>query len=228
MFKTRRIKVGYPPSMFRAICRYWDKAGTKGGGTYTVGTKIGMDLDGKFWVLDVVRVQLDSFERERLIEQIADIDGMECIIGIEQEPGSGGKESAEHSATSLAGYRVRIIKVDAQTGGKIQRADPWSVQMNAGNVYLPADQRMADGSDGWDGWGKEWVEEHRFFPFSKYKDQVDSASGAFSLCHKRKVRVGAIDPSTAYVGNTVLEQVKALRRGRYKEKKVRAFLTDRA
>lgn len=235
MFKTKRLKVGQVPNQFRTLVRYWDKAGTLGGGTYTVGTKIGQDMQGKFWVLNVVRVQLDSFEREKLIEEVAEADGPQVQIGIEQEPGSGGKESAEASVRNLAGFKVRIIKVDATTGGKVERADPWSVQMNAGNVYLPEDMKNVNagqGSDEWQGWAKEWVEEHRYFPYSKYKDQVDSASGAFSLCHKKRIRVGGLDPSYQYSQNsytpTQMDRIRRLRKGQYRNTKARAISLGRA
>jgi predicted phage terminase large subunit-like protein len=191
MFKTRRLKVGIPPRHFVAICRFWDKAGTADGGAYTVGTLVGMDTEGRFWVLDVIRFRKDSFEREREICRAAMMDGTHVIVGVEQEPGSGGKESAENTARRLAGYKVRIIKVDKSTGGKLERADPWSVQMNAGNVYLPV--HMWDGnSSKWMDWAEDWVEEHKFFPHGKYKDQVDSSAMAFSLVNRRRVRVGGM------------------------------------
>lgn len=176
MFKTDRVKALVPPTRFMKVVRYWDKAGTQGGGAFTVGTKIGKDLTGRFWVLDVRRVQLDSFEREKLIKEIAHSDGHDVEVIVEQEPGSGGKESAEATARNLPGYVVRLDKVSASTGGKVNRADPWSTQMNAGNVYVP------EGVD----WLAIWKNEHKFFPNSKYKDQVDSASGAFAYVHRRK------------------------------------------
>ena len=58
-------------------------------------------------------------------------------MGVEQEPGSGGKESAEATLRRLQGFRVRLVKVDATTGGKEKRADPVSYQVNGGNLHLP-------------------------------------------------------------------------------------------
>jgi predicted phage terminase large subunit-like protein len=191
MFKVKRLKTGIPPKTFQKLVRFWDKAGTFDAGAWTCGTKIGMDNEGRFWVLDVIRVRLDSFERERLIRRTAQQDGYTCLIGVEQEPGSGGKESAENTAArTLRFFRVKVVKVDKTTGGKVERADPWSVQMNAGNVYLPLEMKNGDH---WTEWAEEWVEEHRFFPHSRYKDQVDSASLAFSLCNEPMVRIGGID-----------------------------------
>jgi predicted phage terminase large subunit-like protein len=180
MFKVERIRIDDAPAdtNIKRRVRFWDKAGTAGGGAYTVGTLLGVDSDDRYWVLDVVRGQWDSSEREKVIQQTAEADGKTTIIGLEQEPGSGGKESAEATVRRLAGFRVRI---DRPTGDKALRADPFSSQVNSNNVFL----KRAD-------WNSDYLEELRFFPASTYKDQVDASSGAFNiLCSKRK-RVGAL------------------------------------
>lgn len=187
MFKTARLKTGSTPSRWQTLVRFWDKAGTADGGNWTVGTLMGLDLVGRFWILDVVRFRLDSFERERVIERTARKDGYVVRIGVEQEGGSGGKESAENTVRRLAGFKVQVIKVDKSLGNKKERADPFSTQMNAGNVYLP--EEMIQGKT-WQGWAHEWVEEHKYFPHSRNKDQVDSAALAFSMCYRKKIRVG--------------------------------------
>jgi predicted phage terminase large subunit-like protein len=87
------------------------------------------------------------------------------VVYHEQEPGSGGKESAEATIRNLAGF---VSMADRPVGDKVYRADPYSVQVNNGNVYV---LRAA--------WTDDFIEEHRFYPFSTYKDQVDAASGAF-------------------------------------------------
>src|SRR5690625_3314718 len=87
------IVKGYP--RFTQIVRYWDKAGTKGGGAYTAGVLMGKGVDGYFYILDVVREQFSATEREKLIRQTAELDTNYVTVWVEQEPGSGGKESAE-------------------------------------------------------------------------------------------------------------------------------------
>jgi predicted phage terminase large subunit-like protein len=164
-----------PPLMNEV--RYWDKAGSKGRGCFTVGLKMGRDVDGHFWVTDIVRGQWDSAARERIIVNTAEKDGLRVVQVVEQEPGSGGKESAEATVGRLAGYRIRV---DRPVGSKDERADPYSVQVNAGNVRLLKAP-----------WNRDYVEELRFFPHSKYKDQVDGSSGAFAFVSKAKRRVGA-------------------------------------
>lgn len=188
MFKVDRIKVKQRhqvpgPNKWKRTVRYWDKAATADGGAYSVGVKMAEDTDGRFWILDVQRRQLDSYEREELIRDMAESDGFATMVGLEQEGGGGGKESAEHTATrTLRGYRVRIHKVGKADGSKVQRADAFSVQCNKGNLYL------VEGD-----WNKEYVDELRFFPFSKFKDQVDASTGAYFMLTGRRVVVGGID-----------------------------------
>lgn len=181
MFRVTEFGLHHsPPPRLRRIVRYWDKAGTRGGGAYTVGVKMGVDVDGGFWVLDVVRGQWEASTREKVIRQTAEMDGRGVIVYIEQEPGSGGKESAQGTIRKLAGF---IVRADRPKGRKEDRADPYAVQVNGGNVNLV---RGA--------WNIAYVEELRYFGYSegqtlhRYKDQVDASSGAFAMLtiHKRK------------------------------------------
>lgn len=153
--------------------RYWDKAGTHLGGAYTVGVKMALLKNKTYVVLDVVRGQWEAGEREKIIKSVADLDGRDVSIIVEQEPGSGGKESAEATIRNLAGYRCYA---DRPTGDKIMRADTFAVQLNAGNVSM----LRAD-------WNAEYKRELEYFPYSKYKDQVDATSGAFNMLVKMGV-----------------------------------------
>lgn len=156
--------------------RYWDKAATEGDGAWTVGFLMGKDEDQRFWILDVLRGRWDSAKREGLIKSTAQVDGGVVVIGIEQEPGSAGKDSAQMTTANLAGFRVIV---DRPTGNKEDRADPWSTQVNAGNVY------MVKGI-----WNRPLLDEMGLFPNSKFKDQVDAGSGAFKLLTLPTLRVG--------------------------------------
>lgn len=153
--------------------RFWDKAGTKDAGAYTVGVKMHLLKNGKWIVSDVKRGQWASHEREAIIKATAEADGTLCKIYHEQEPGSGGKESAEATIRNLSGFSSYA---DKPIGDKIYRADPYSVQVNQGNVLLLRGD-----------WNYAFIEEHRFFPFSTYKDQVDASAGAFSKLSRRKI-----------------------------------------
>lgn len=190
MFKTHRIEIDVPPPLsskqWVGLCRGWDKAGTKDGGAFTVGFLMGRwrpagsPSDGsedEWWILDIERVQFDSGEREKLIKNTADRDGKRVIIGVEQEPGSGGKESAQRTAKRLVGYRVKIIPA---IGSKEERADEWSTLVNQGCF------RMREAP-----WNGPLLEEMKYFPHSKYKDQEDAGSIAFIVLSEPVKIVGA-------------------------------------
>lgn len=156
--------------------RYWDKAGTQDGGAYTVGVRMSKLKDGTFVVEDVKRGQWGTNEREEIIKETAKADGKDCRIYVEQEPGSGGKESVQSTIRNLAGWSAYA---DRPTGDKVYRADPFSVQVNEGNVT------MVQGR-----WNADYLDELENFPYSTYKDQVDASSGAFGmLTSRRKVIV---------------------------------------
>lgn len=149
--------------------RYWDKAGTTDAGAYTAGVLMTW-ANGVFYVEDVVRGQWSAHQREQVIKQTAQLDaqryGNRVYIWLEQEPGSGGKESAENTVRNLAGYPVFAEPVH---GDKALRAEPFAAQAEAGNVRL----READ-------WNTAYLNELTSFPNGKYKDQVDASSGAFN------------------------------------------------
>lgn len=182
MFQTDKIKIGVPQVKFKRTVRFWDKAGTLGGrGAFTAGIKMAEDEEGRFWILHAERVRLDSARREALILRTAQMDTSAVDIGVEQEPGSGGKESAERTVRMLAGFRVRIDKPSGSVSSKELRADPYSVQVNNGNVS------MVEGD-----WNGAYLEELKFFPNSRYKDQVDGSSGAFNQLTSGNLLLGAV------------------------------------
>lgn len=154
--------------------RYWDKANTVDtSAAYTVGVRMSLLADGRWVIEDVKRGRWSTHERERIIRETAIADSMRVTIWMEQEPGSGGKESAEGTIRNLAGWSVYS---ERPTGDKAYRADPYSVQVNNGNVSILNAM-----------WNRDFIEEHRFFPFSTYKDQVDAASGAFNKLVQKKL-----------------------------------------
>ena len=177
MFKWERIAVEKSaPTKFTRIIRYWDKAATEGGGCYTAGVKLGLEKDGRIWILHVKRGQWDSARREAIIKQTTELDGLECIVGIEQEGGSGGLDSARATVRNLRGYRVRC---DKPTGNKVLRADPFSTSVNNGEVSIVNA-----------GWVAGYLDELKHFPLGKFKDQVDASTGAYKLLIKKPIRVG--------------------------------------
>lgn len=166
--------------------RYWDKAGTDGGGKYTAGVLMAKLGNGRFCVENVVRGQWSALKREEIMFSTACKDALltpRPEIWLEQEPGSGGKESAEASVRNLAGF---VVNTERPTGAKTVRARPFSVQVQAGNVDVVA----AD-------WTVEFVKEHHGFDARADSggivcDQVDASSGGFN-----KVALGTIYDLTA-------------------------------
>jgi len=152
-------------SVRRAV-RYWDKAASDGKGDYTVGVLMCYMADGRYLIADVRRGRWSTGTREKLIKDTAESDGTEVDVWVEQEPGSGGKSDAEMTIRNLAGWNARKDKADT---AKHLRAVPYSAQIEAHNVLL---KRAS--------WNDDFLHEHRLFPNSKHKDQVDAASGAFT------------------------------------------------
>jgi len=152
--------------------RYWDKAGTAGGGAYTAGGLMLRDSSGRFHIEDMVRGQWSALERERVILQTAQLDATNygdfggVTTWIEQEPGSGGKESAEATVRNLAGFAIRVERV---TGSKEVRAEPFLAQCEAQNVWLVRGR-----------WNQDFLDEALMWPNGKRKDQIDSAGGALN------------------------------------------------
>jgi hypothetical protein len=90
------------------VVRYWDKAGTEDGGKRTAGTLMALLDDGKVIILHCEKGQWSAGRREKIIKNTAVLDDarwekIHVHQVVEQEPGSGGKESAEQSMINLRG-----------------------------------------------------------------------------------------------------------------------------
>jgi len=184
------ILTAIPP--LRELVRYWDKSGTKGGtGAQTAGVLMGKYEDAsaaipamrtKFIVLHVVTCRESAAQREALIKQCAEADRQkygQVKTWVEQEPGSGGKESAESTVGNLVGFPGYMERV---TGSKEVRADPLASQASVGKVKVLAAE-----------WNQSYLDELEHFPVGKLKDMVDATSGAFN---KLAVGSGAFGSSS--------------------------------
>jgi len=165
MFKRHWFQpVDAVPAQARRV-RGWDKAGSNASGDWTAGVKVA-EHGGIYYIEDVKRDRLSSGARNRMILQAAHEDGSACHIRLEQEPGSGGKESAEISVRELAGF---VVRAKPSTTDKVSRARPLASQAEAGNV------RLVKGP-----WNRAFLDEMTAFPFGEFDDQVDGASSAFN------------------------------------------------
>jgi len=169
MFKRQWFEIVNVAPRLTTRVRYWDKAGSSGKNDYTVGVLIARDKLGQFYIEDVVRGQWSALERENIIKQTAamdhDLTGS-TTIWHEQEPGSGGLESAQATSRNLAGYAVHTERV---TGDKETRAIPFAAQCEAGNVKLVKGD-----------WNAAFLNELTSFPYGTNDDQVDAAAAAFN------------------------------------------------
>lgn len=157
------------PALVRKRVRYWDKAGTAGGGDWTVGTLESQAVDGVFYVEDVERGQWGSGAREGVIRQKAEGDPKGTVVRVEQEPGSGGLDSALLTVTNLAGFDVGR---DRPSGQLVERAQPFAAQCQVHNVKLVRGP-----------WNEAWLREHHAFDGTSrcVDDQVASSCGAFKM-----------------------------------------------
>ena len=165
------------------LVRYWDKAATHGGGDWSVGLLMA-ECNGVFYIVDVVRGQWSPKARNLIMKLTAEKDHRNyhgaVRTWVEQEPGSGGKESALLTMQLLAGHSVFIDKVsglrrrkedkiELPGEGKIVRAQPLAAQSEEGLVKVVRGK-----------WNLAFLDELCSFPENTHDDQVDAASGAFN------------------------------------------------
>jgi predicted phage terminase large subunit-like protein len=150
--------------------RYIDKAGSQDEGAYTAGVLMHLMQDKTYVISHIFRGQWSAIDREYKIKTYCNADKVllktSYEVVVEQEPGSGGKESAEATIRNLAGLKVTADKV---TGSKEVRADPFVAQCQGDNVRLV-------GGD----WVHAFLDEAEAWPAGKYKDQIDACAGAFN------------------------------------------------
>lgn len=166
--KTRRMA----PEGTRWV-RHWDLAATKSAtAARTAGVKLGRAPDGTFWVGHVVKDQVEGNEVRKLIKTTAEMDGKSVEISLPQDPGQAGKVQKSDMVAMLAGWNARA---EPETGDKVTRAEPFSAQCEAGNVFLVEGE-----------WNSDYLDELCLFPGGSFKDQVDASSGAFGRLVTKK------------------------------------------
>jgi len=152
------------------MLRGWDLAASvpKAGSDpdWTVGGKLGVTLDGRFIIADIVRFRGLPHEVESTIKNTADRDGAEVKVSIPQDPGQAGKSQVAAFVRLLAGYSV---STSVETGDKVTRAEPFAAQVNVGNVMMLRAP-----------WNDEVINEMRVFPNGAHDDIEDALSRAFN------------------------------------------------
>jgi predicted phage terminase large subunit-like protein len=167
------------PSYLKSqVVRAWDIAATSTlnarNPDFTVGLLLARDANGRYIVLDIVKVQGEPATVEKLITDTAIRDGTGVSISVPQDPGASGKSYVQYLIRQLAGYDIHSSR---ESGSKVGRATPMIAQMNAGNVSLFNAT-----------WNRSFIEECECFPSGMRDDQIDAASRAFNYLVEKNRR----------------------------------------
>lgn len=164
-----------------AAVRYWDNAASdKADSDRSAGVGIAKSRDGRLYIFGVEKDRYTTHSRRKAQAATAEADRAlwpRVELWIEQEGGSGGKDSTADSLRELAAFAPRFEK---PTTNKVARAGLLSAQAEQGNVVLVKGP-----------WNHGFVEELCNFPSKGWHDdQVDGASGAAAKLIGRVSRPG--------------------------------------
>jgi predicted phage terminase large subunit-like protein len=145
--------------------RFWDFAGKKKGGDYTVGLLFGADKPRKTgYIYDVKREQLSPNELDNLVKTTAESDGKGVPVYILEEPGASGLITTEHFKKLLKGFTT--VHGVPEVINKVAKAHSMLAGAERGDLYL----KMAH-------WNETFADEFdRFGHECDYDDQVDCAA----------------------------------------------------
>jgi predicted phage terminase large subunit-like protein len=169
LFQSGKLgSVDVEPEYERAA-RGWDLAASREKASdFTVGVRLARLPDGRVYVADVVRGQMEPATVERSIKAACVGDGESTSHSLPQDPGQAGKAQIAKLASVLAGHDFRFT---LESGDKFTRAVPFAAEWNAGNVCAPASAP----------WRTSFEAEMTTFPNGRKDDQVDAASRAYTL-----------------------------------------------
>ncbi len=156
--------------------RFWDLASTepaKGKDPdWTSGALVGV-YQGQYYVFDVAHFQKTPKGTADKIKAVAEVDGKEIEVWMEQEGGSSGPIATDFYAREiLKGFAFRS---EHPTGSKAVRANPFSTAAENGNVLLVRGD-----------WINAFLDEAESFPEGEHDDQVDACSGAVNVLNSHR------------------------------------------
>jgi predicted phage terminase large subunit-like protein len=126
----------------------------------------------KLYIRDMVRIQQEAPERNRLIVRTAERDGQSVRLAIESV--AGYKDAYNTLREMMKG--VRVVHKVTTTSDKEVRAAPLEPLFEAGDVYLV---RGA--------WNREFIREFAQFPGGAHDDQVDAVSTGWHQLTKKAI-----------------------------------------
>ena len=165
------------PSEYDEVCRFWDKAGSELEGDFTAGPQLARCNSQYYWT-DLVHGQWSAGERDNVIDQTAKMDdglyGVLVHTRFEQEPASGGKQSAEISLHNFRGHRV---SAEPATGSQLSRVEQLAIEAeNYGIIMVKAP------------WNEKALDELCTFPNADHDDIVLGAGGAYRYLARPQLR----------------------------------------
>lgn len=156
--------------------RFWDLAATDPEPgkkpDWSVGALVGFhDITHYWYLLDVVRMQGSPGKVKQRMRQVAEADGFQVPIRVEQETGGAGKWAVEALDEHFLEYDFSGRR---PTGNKEVRFNPVSVRMEPeeGATYGKFKVLMAP-------WNEVCFNELELFPNTEHDDQADAISGAY-------------------------------------------------
>lgn len=224
MFKRTGLKVinELPEGLVLRLCRSWDYAGTDPekqksltDPDWSVGFLGGVPMgeaDPDFYILDIVRFRGEPGERDEEVVAVADMDGQEVVIWIEQEPGQSGKSQIIAARKMLSGKAVNPPRVEPMpaspgmsgaksvvkeagvpTGNKVTRAEALATHAHRGKVYIVRPEEGAE-------WIPILINEFITFPMGSHDDQVDAGSQCFMRLMEKPPSVAELMRASGYYG----------------------------
>ena len=153
---------------FRKIVRGWDFASGKDKDLskkqkydFSASVKLGWGVDGYIYVLDVTKEQLAPADLIPRMMDLAEQDGINCIIRIPQDPGQAGAFQAQQIASKLMKYPVKSRTMQSS---KYNRALTVSTKCKAGIYRIMKDD-----------WNKMFLNDLEAYPHDiKSPDIVDA------------------------------------------------------
>jgi predicted phage terminase large subunit-like protein len=154
--------------------RYWDLASSKekqktaesGQPCWTAGVLMAIDAHENIYIRHVKRFRETPLKVQEMIKHCAEMDGRNCYVAIEEDPGQAGKFVSASYRSLLEGY---ALLTPAPTQNKVARASPLSAKAEFGKVHLVQGH-----------WNEDFILEAESFPESKFKDQIDAAGGCYN------------------------------------------------
>lgn len=184
MFDTDHV---YTPDdePVEARVRYFDFAATQNeDAAYTATVLMAIHRDGTFTIEEMDRIQEGPGPRDRWQKRKADMDARIFGEGVvrqveERQPGAAGKDRVRAFHRLMRGHSIGVDKIEGE-GNKTTRADPFAASVAAGLVRI-----LRQSPAGKPNPIEAFKNELRAFPLGKFKDWVDSGSGAHNWLTRR-------------------------------------------